>query len=74
MRKEFGFEGTIVSDWDSTYDGIGAANNGLDLEMPSPKFMNKETLMPAIQSGKARLGVANRFREASQYFVGTAWF
>src|ERR1700743_1433094 len=26
MRKEFGFEGTIMSDWDSTYDGIAAAN------------------------------------------------
>ena len=28
----------------------------------------------AIQSGKARLGVATRFRGVSRYFVGTAWF
>ena len=34
MRKEFGFEGTIMSDWDATYDGVAAANGGLDLEMP----------------------------------------
>ena len=52
LKGEWGFNGVLMSDWDSTYDGVGAANNGLDLEMPSPKFMNKETLMPAIRSGK----------------------
>ncbi len=39
-KKEWGFDGIIMSDWDSTYDGVGAANGGLDLEMPSSKFMN----------------------------------
>ena len=28
---------------------------GLDLEMPSPKFMNRENLIPAIQSGKVTM-------------------
>jgi beta-glucosidase len=51
MRKEFGFEGTIMSDWDATYDGVAAANGGLDLEMPHGKFMNRANLEPAIKSG-----------------------
>ena len=51
-KKDWGFEGIIMSDWDSTYDGIGAANGGLDLEMPSGKFMNRATLLPAVKSGK----------------------
>jgi beta-glucosidase len=51
-KKEWGFDGIIMSDWDSTYDGIGAANGGLDLEMPSGKFMNRATLLPAIKAGK----------------------
>ena len=51
-KKEWGFDGIIMSDWDSTYDGVGAANGGLDLEMPSGKFMNRATLLPAIKSGK----------------------
>ncbi|MGA8617933.1 MAG: glycoside hydrolase family 3 C-terminal domain-containing protein [Candidatus Sulfotelmatobacter sp.] len=51
-KKEWGFPGIIMSDWDSTYDGIGAANGGLDLEMPSGKFMNRANLLPAIQAGK----------------------
>lgn len=52
MRKDWGFKGTMMSDWDATYDAVGAANGGLDLEMPTGKFMNKANLMPAIQSGK----------------------
>jgi beta-glucosidase len=52
LKGEWGFQGVLMSDWDSTYDGVGAANGGLDLEMPFAKFMNKETLLPAIKSGK----------------------
>jgi beta-glucosidase len=51
-KKEWGFTGIMMSDWDSTYDGVGAANGGLDLEMPSGEFMNRATLLPAIRAGK----------------------
>lgn len=50
-KKEWGFTGIIMSDWGATHDGIAAANHGLDLEMPTPAFMNASTLLPAIQSG-----------------------
>jgi beta-glucosidase len=52
LRKDWGFEGILMSDWDATYSAVGAANNGLDLEMPSGKFMNPENLLPAIKSGQ----------------------
>jgi len=51
-RKEWGFDGIIMSDWGATHDGKAAANGGLDLEMPSALFMNKQTLLPFIQSGE----------------------
>jgi beta-glucosidase len=51
-KKEWGFRGIMMSDWDSVYDAVGAANGGLDLEMPSAKFMNRAQLLPAIQAGK----------------------
>jgi beta-glucosidase len=51
-RKDWGFTGIMMSDWDATYDGVAAANGGLDLEMPSGKFMNRATLLPAIKAGK----------------------
>jgi beta-glucosidase len=52
LRKAWGFQGIVMSDWISTYDGIGAANGGLDLEMPDGQFMNRKTLLPAIKDGK----------------------
>jgi beta-glucosidase len=52
LKKEWGFQGILMSDWDATYDAIGAANGGLDLEMPSGKFLNREKLLPAIKDGK----------------------
>ncbi|MBS1852511.1 MAG: glycoside hydrolase family 3 C-terminal domain-containing protein [Acidobacteria bacterium] len=51
-KKEWGFDGILMSDWGSTYDAIGAVNGGLDLEMPSGEFMNRKNLLPAIKSGK----------------------
>jgi beta-glucosidase len=51
VKKEWEFDGIIMSDWSSTYDAVAAANGGLDLEMPSGKFMNRETLLPAIKAG-----------------------
>ena len=54
LKGDWGFQGVLMSDWDATYDGVAAANNGLDLEMPSPRFMNAATLLPAIQAGTVK--------------------
>ncbi len=51
IRKEYGFKGVLMSDWDATYDGVAAANAGLDIEMPTGKFMNKANLLPAVKAG-----------------------
>jgi beta-glucosidase len=51
-RKEWGFNGVMMSDWVATYDAVAAANGGLDLEMPTGKFMNPKNLTAAVQSGK----------------------
>ena len=57
LKKEWGFDGILMSDWEATHDGAAAALNGLDLEMPSPVFMNRETLAPAIKGGKIPVAV-----------------
>jgi beta-glucosidase len=51
LRKEWGFKGVLMSDWDATYNAVSAANGGLDIEMPSGKFMNNANLGPAVQAG-----------------------
>jgi beta-glucosidase len=52
LKGEWGFDGILMSDWGGTHDGIGAASGGLDLEMPSPTFMNRNALLPALKDGK----------------------
>ncbi|RZJ64401.1 MAG: beta-glucosidase [Flavobacterium sp.] len=51
LKGDWKFDGILMSDWDATYDGVAAVNGGLDLEMPSGKFMNREILLPAIKKG-----------------------
>jgi beta-glucosidase len=52
LKEEWGFDGIVMSDWGGTHNGVAAANGGLDLEMPSPLFMNRETLLPALKDGR----------------------
>lgn len=52
LKKEWGFDGILISDWYSTYNTLDAVNAGLDLEMPVALQMNREKLLPAIQQGK----------------------
>src|SRR5581483_2163127 len=52
LKKEWGFQGILMSDWGATHDTLGAANGGLDLEMPSGEFLNRQKLLPAIQAGQ----------------------
>jgi beta-glucosidase len=54
LKGEWGFKGLVMSDWVSVYDGVGAANGGLDLEMPSAIYMNQKVLMPAIKDGRIK--------------------
>jgi len=52
LKKEWGFRGIVMSDWGAAHDGIADALAGLDLEMPSGRNMNRETLLPAVKSGQ----------------------
>ena len=54
LKGQWKFDGIVMSDWGSTWDGVAAANAGLDLEMPSGDYMNRATLMPAIKDGRVK--------------------
>lgn len=55
LKKDWGFNCILMSDWGATHNGVAAANGGLDLEMPSPSFMNRETLLPALEDGRVSI-------------------
>ena len=51
LRKEYGFDGLIMSDWDAVRDRTKAAKAGLDLEMPY-HAEHYEKLVEDYKSGK----------------------
>jgi len=59
LKKDWGFNGFVMSDWGSTYNGVNAANHGLDLEMPSGKFMSPKVIMDAVKDGSVKEEVIN---------------
>jgi len=54
LKGEWEFPSILMSDWFATYDSVGAANNGLDLEMPNPDFMNAKGLVAAVKDGRVK--------------------
>ena len=73
-RKQWGFDGIMMSDWRSTYDGVAAANGGLDLEMPTGEFMNRKNLLPAIQDGRLKQQVIDeKIRHILQTAAKFGW-
>ncbi len=74
VKKEWGFEGIIMSDWTSTFDGVAAANGGLDLEMPSGAFMNRENLLPALkQKSVSQETIDDKVRRILRTAVRFGW-
>lgn len=59
LKKDWGFKGMLMSDWACTYSAKEAANNGLDLEMGSKDWFNREKLLPLIASGEVTEEVIN---------------
>ncbi len=75
LKKEWGFRGILMSDWDSTYDGVAAANAGLDLEMPTGRFMNPQTLVSAVNEGKVSVAtIDDKVRRILCIAIGFGFF
>lgn len=69
LKKEWGFAGVLMSDWFSTYDGVAAANGGLDIEMPYAKAMTRDALLPAIRDGRVAIATID---DKVRRILGTA--
>lgn len=52
LRQSWGFNGIIMSDWSSTYSALPVYRAGLDLEMPTGKWLNPTKLLGAFKKGE----------------------
>ncbi|PSN66887.1 glycoside hydrolase [Corynespora cassiicola Philippines] len=51
LRGEWGFEGTVISDWMGVYSTAESINAGVDLEAPGPTNIRGEKLVRAVHDG-----------------------
>ncbi|PJI93896.1 beta-glucosidase family protein [Luteimicrobium subarcticum] len=52
LKREWGFDGVVVSDWLATKTVAGAVRGGLDLQMPGPDGPWGDGLLAAVRSGE----------------------
>jgi beta-glucosidase len=63
LRNEWGFAGLVISDWNGTHSTVRAVQNGLNVEMPSQRFLG-QPLLDSVKAGKVAETVINqRVRE-----------
>ena len=51
LKKDFGFQGFVISDWSATHSTAKAANAGLDMQMPESSYFGAP-LKKAVESGQ----------------------
>ena len=52
LRAEWGFDGTVITDWGGSNDHALGVKNGSTLEMPAPGGDSVRELLAAVESGK----------------------
>ena len=71
LKKEWGFDGFVLSDWGATHSTVPSALNGLDLEMPTGVYFDKE-LRKAVDAGEVPVSLLDeklvrRFAKMIEY-------
>ena len=58
LKKDWGFKGWVLSDWEATHSTVKAANAGLDQEMPGEDYFGAK-LKDAIAAGQVTMDRLN---------------
>ena len=51
LRRKWGFEGIVVTDWGSTYNTLNYIKGGVDLEMPRDDVSNEKSIKALLRNG-----------------------
>ena len=59
LRKQWGFNGLVMSDWGSTHNCVPAVKSGLDLEMAGNEIENEDALRAYLATGEISMDDIN---------------
>lgn len=59
LRKDWGFRYLAMSDWGAVHATMPTETSGLDLEMPTGRYLNEQSIMPLIKEGKVSEATIN---------------
>ncbi len=59
LRKQWGFQGVVMSDWGSTHYCVPAARSGLDLEMAGGEKMNPKDMSYYLKTGDVTIAMVD---------------
>ncbi len=72
LRKDWGFDGFVMSDWGGDNDHIAGVQAGSNLVMPCPGFANAQLLVDGVKNGTLEEGVLDdRLRELLPVILST---
>ncbi|HEY6307868.1 MAG TPA: glycoside hydrolase family 3 C-terminal domain-containing protein [Candidatus Angelobacter sp.] len=74
LKKAWGFDGFVTSDFGAVHSTVASAAAGLDLEMPTGKYFGDDDLKSAVQSGQVPVSVIDdklirRFRAMMRFGI-----
>ncbi len=69
LRREWGFQGFVVSDWGAVNERVDALKAGMELEMPASGGIGDGKIVAAVQEGKLDEQVLDRAVEQILQFV-----
>jgi beta-glucosidase len=72
LRREWGFDGLVVSDWGAVHDRVAALIAGLDLEMPPNLGVSDRAIVDAVAAGDLAEAVLDRSAARVLDLVGRA--
>ena len=73
LRDQWGFDGFVVSDWNSLYSTTGPVKHGLDLEMPGPRWLSRKNISKALDDQEITEEEIDRMLTPPAHLVQQGW-